>query len=162
MPDEIRPQRPLRWLALACDIVIAAESASFGLPEPLVGAIALGAGLHRLARMAPLKQAMGMILTAKRVSAADGFRMGFVTEVVPDDQLGEAVVRWCADILKCSPVSVRTSKELVLRGLAAGDVEAAMQAQPGEPAFVAWRTSEDAREGPRAFAEKRAPVWKAR
>ncbi|WP_374531209.1 enoyl-CoA hydratase-related protein [Novosphingobium sp.] len=149
-------------LALACDIVIAAENASFGLPEPLVGAIALGAGLHRLVRMAPLKQAMGMILAAKRVSAAEGLRMGFVTEVVPDDQLGEAVARWCADILKCSPVSVRASKALVQRGLVAGDVEAAMKAQPTEPAFVAWRTSEDAREGPLAFAEKRAPMWKGR
>ncbi|MFM2301137.1 MAG: hypothetical protein RLZZ84_873 [Pseudomonadota bacterium] len=146
-------------VALACDIVIAAESASFGLPEPLVGAIALGGGLHRLARQAPLKQAMGMILAARRVSAAEGFRMGFVTEVVPDGELDASVARWCADILRASPVSVRTSKELVLRGLAAADVETAMQQQPGDPAFIAWRESADAREGPLAFAEKRSPVW---
>ncbi len=149
-------------LVLACDIVVAARSASFGLPEPLVGAIALGGGLHRLARQAPLKQAMGMILAARRASAENGLRMGFVTEVVDDADLASATARWCSDILRASPVSVRTSKELVLRGLAAPDVEAAMGAQPGDPAFIAWRTSEDAREGPLAFAEKRAPVWKGR
>lgn len=149
-------------VALACDIVIAAESASFGLPEPLVGAVALGGGLHRLARQVPLKQAMGMILASRRVSAADGLRMGFVTEVVPDAELGAAVDRWCADILRASPVSVRASKELVMRGLTQPGIEAAMRAQPTDPAFVAWRNSEDAREGPLAFAEKRAPVWKGK
>lgn len=149
-------------LALACDIVIAAESASFGLPEPLVGAIALGGGLHRLARQVPLKQAMGMILAARRVGAAEGLRMGFVTEVVPDAELADCTARWCADILRASPMSVRTSKAVVLRGLAESDVEAAMRAQPGWAEFQAWRTSEDASEGPLAFAEKRAPRWTGR
>ncbi|MEN9682389.1 MAG: hypothetical protein RIQ99_2101 [Pseudomonadota bacterium] len=149
-------------LALACDIVIATESASFGLPEPLVGAIALGGGLHRLVRQAPLKQAMGMILAARRVGAAEVERMGLVTEVVPDGELDAAVARWCADILRASPVSVRASKELALRGLAAADVQAAMAAQPDDPAFIAWRTSDDAREGPRAFAEKRPPNWRGK
>ena len=149
-------------LALACDIVIAAESASFGLPEPLVGAIALGGGLHRLARQVPLKQAMGMILAARRVGAAEGLRMGFVTEVVPDAELADCTARWCADILRASPMSVRPSTAVVLRGLAESDVEAAMRAQPGWAEFQAWRTSEDASEGPRAFAEKRAPRWTGR
>lgn len=149
-------------LALACDIIIAGHSASFGLPEPLVGAIALGGGLHRLARQVPLKQAMGMILASRRVGAEEGYRLGFVTEAVPDGELGAAVERWCGEILRASPVSVRTSKELVLSGLAERDVEAAMKTQPGHPAFQAWRTSEDASEGPRAFAEKRAPQWKGR
>lgn len=149
-------------LALACDIVVAVESASFGLPEPLVGAIALGGGLHRLARQAPLKQAMGMILAARRASARDGLRMGFVTEVVPDGDLDAAVERWCADILRASPVSVRTSKQLAAEGMAQPDVAAAMKAQGASPSFHAWRASEDAREGPLAFAEKRAPVWKGK
>lgn len=149
-------------VVLACDIVVAGESASFGLPEPLVGAIALGGGLHRLARQVPLKQAMGMILASRRVSAAEGLRMGFVTEVVPDAELGAAIDRWCAEILRASPVSLRTSKELVMRGLAQPDVESAMRAQPSDPAFMAWRNSEDAREGPLAFAEKRTPVWKGK
>ncbi len=149
-------------LALACDIIIAAESAVFALPEPLVGAVALGGGLHRLARAVPLKQAMGMILASRRVSAAEGERMGFVTQAVPDADLAAAGQRWCADILRASPVSVRTSKELVRLGLGEADVEAAMREQPGWAAFQAWQASEDAREGPRAFAEKRAPNWTGR
>ncbi|MDE2411491.1 MAG: enoyl-CoA hydratase/isomerase family protein [Sphingomonadales bacterium] len=149
-------------LALACDLIIAAESASFGLPEPLVGAVALGGGLHRLVHQAPLKQAMGMILASRRVSAAEGFAMGFVTEVVPDDALERAAERWCRDMLRGSPVSLRASKAIVQAGLAERDVEAAMRAQPDMPAFKAWRASDDAREGPRAFAEKRAPLWTGR
>lgn len=149
-------------LALACDIIVAAESASFGLPEPLVGAIALGGGLHRLARQVPLKQALGLILASRRASAADGFRMGFVSEVVADADLATATERWCADILRASPVSVRTSKQLVHDGLAQADVAAAMKAQGEHPAFQAWRASHDAQEGPRAFAEKRPPQWLGR
>ena len=146
-------------LALACDLILAAEGARFGLPEPLVGAVALGGGLHRLVRQAPLKQAMGMILSAQPVSAAEGFRMGFVTEVVPDADLESAADRWCAAMLRGSPVSLRASKAIVQAGLAQPDVEAAMRAQPEMEAFRAWRASNDAREGPRAFAEKRPPQW---
>ncbi|MFM5885252.1 MAG: enoyl-CoA hydratase-related protein [Novosphingobium sp.] len=146
-------------LALACDLILAGESARFGLPEPLVGAVALGGGLHRLARQAPLKQAMGMILSAQPVSAAEGLRMGFVTEVVPDADLEAAAARWCAAMLRGSPVSLRASKAIVQAGLAEPDVAAALRAQPDMAAFRAWRSSNDAREGPRAFAEKRPPQW---
>lgn len=146
-------------VALACDIIIASETASFGLPEPLVGAVALGGGLHRLARQIGLKQAMGMILTSKRVSAAEGFRLGFVNEVVAAAELAIATERWCADILRASPMSIRASKECVGLGLSEPDVETAMKNQPNYRAFQEWRVSEDAKEGPRAFAEKRPPNW---
>jgi enoyl-CoA hydratase/carnithine racemase len=149
-------------LALACDLIIASETASFALPEPLVGAVALGGGLHRLARQIGLKQAMGMILTSQKVSAADGLRLGFVNEVVPAADLHAATARWCAEILRASPMSIRASKEAVMRGLDEAGVEAAMRAQARYPAFATWAASEDAREGPRAFAEKRPPVWKGR
>jgi crotonobetainyl-CoA hydratase len=149
-------------VALACDIIIASDTASFGLPEPLVGAVALGGGLHRLARQIGLKQAMGMILTSKRVSAAEGLSLGFVNEVVPPAALQAAAARWCTEILRASPMSIRASKETVMRGLDESGVEAAMCNQPGYPAYAAWAKSEDAREGPLAFAEKRAPVWKGR
>ena len=149
-------------LALACDIIVAAQSAVFALPEPLVGAVALGGGLHRLARSVPIKQAMGMILASRRVGAEEGERLGFVTQAVPDADLAAAGQRWCADILRASPVSVRTSKELVRLGLAEPDVQVAMAAQPGWAAFQGWQASADAREGPRAFAEKRAPNWAGR
>jgi crotonobetainyl-CoA hydratase len=149
-------------VALACDVIIASETASFGLPEPLVGAVALGGGLHRLSRQIGLKQAMGLILTSRRISAEEGLRLGFVNEVAPAGGLKAAVERWCADILRASPMSIRASKETVMRGLSEPDVEAAMRHQPGYPAYAAWRESEDAKEGPTAFAEKRPPVWKGR
>jgi len=147
-------------VALACDVIIASEHAGFGLPEPLVGAVALGGGLHRLARQIGLKQAMGMILTSRRVTAEDGTRMGFVNDVVAADQLQSATARWCAEILRASPMSIRASKEAVYRGLDESGVAEAMHKQKSYPAFAAWAESDDAREGPMAFAEKRQPVWK--
>jgi crotonobetainyl-CoA hydratase len=149
-------------IVLACDIVVAAETASFGLPEPLVGAVALGGGLHRLARQIGLKQAMGLILSSRRVSAAEGWRLGFVNEVVAPGELRAAVDRWCEDILKGSPMSIRASKETVMLGLEEPSLAAAMRNQANYPAFAAQRASEDAKEGPRAFAEKRPPQWKGR
>src|SRR3954463_4225554 len=85
--------------ALACDIIIAAENATFALPEPRVGLIAGGGGVHRLPRMIPMKQAMGMILTGRRVSAQEGYELGFVTEVVPEGQALDGAKRWAAQIL---------------------------------------------------------------
>ena len=70
--------------ALACDIIVAAENAVFALPEPRVGLIAGGGGVHRLPRSIPIKKAMGMILTGRRVQAREGFDLGFVTEIVPE------------------------------------------------------------------------------
>ena len=149
-------------IALACDIILASDNAKFGLPEPLVGAVALGGGLHRLARQIGLKQAMGMILTSRMVTAADGVRLGFVNEVVPPAELPEAVARWCAAILKGAPLAVRASKETVMRGLDEPSLADALRGQERYPAFAQWRGAEDTQEGPRAFAEKRAPVWKGR
>jgi crotonobetainyl-CoA hydratase len=141
-------------IALACDILIAADSARFGLPEPLVGAVALGGGLHRLARQIPLKQAMGMIMTSRQVPAEEGLRMGFVNEVVPAAELRAATQRWVEQILRASPIAIRTSKAVVHRGLAESSVAEGMANQATYPEFAAWCTSDDSREGPRAFAEK--------
>jgi crotonobetainyl-CoA hydratase len=149
-------------VALACDIILAADTASFGLPEPLVGAVALGGGVHRLARQIGLKQAMGMILSAKRVTAEEGLRLGFVNEVVPADQLTQATQRWCEAILRGSPMAIRASKESAMRGLDEPSLADAIRNQAAYPAFAAWKTSEDAKEGPEAFARKRPPVWQGR
>lgn len=149
-------------IALACDIIIASETASFGLPEPLVGAIALGGGLHRLARQIGLKRAMGMILTGSRVSAAEGLELGFVNEVVPQSEIEATVERWCAAILAGAPLAVEASKATVLRGLGAPSLADAIQGQQHYPEFIAWRTSEDLLEGFDAFSKKRSPRWRGR
>lgn len=149
-------------VALACDIIVAAESAVFALPEPLVGAVALGGGVHRLARQIGLKQAMGMIVASRRVSASEGKTLGFVNEVVPDGELEAATARWCDAILRASPMAIRASKEAAMRGLDEPSLADAMRHQADYPAFAAWRSSDDAREGPRAFAEKRPPRWQGR
>src|SRR5882672_2076095 len=102
--------------ALACDIIIAAEGAVFALPEPRVGLIA-GSGVHRLPRMIGQQNALGMILTGRRVSAAEGKELGFVNEVVPVGQALDTAHRWAGQIMEASPMSVRASKQSVYRSL---------------------------------------------
>jgi crotonobetainyl-CoA hydratase len=149
-------------IALACDIIVAAESAVFALPEPRVGLAALAGGLHRLPREIGTKRALGMILTGRRVTADEGKELGFVNEVVPAAQLMDAAKRWANEIASASPMSIRASKQAVYRGLAESSVEAALRSQGTYPAVAAMFRSEDLREGPRAFAEKRPPQWKGR
>jgi enoyl-CoA hydratase/carnithine racemase len=149
-------------VALACDLIIASDTAVFGLPEPRVGAVALGGGLHRLARQIGLKRAMGMILSCTRVDAREALALGLVNEVTAQADLLSAARRWAAEILKAAPLSIAASKQAVMRGLDEPSLEAAMQNQPRYPAFARWAAAEDTREGPRAFAEKRAPVWTGR
>src|ERR1700689_1886781 len=144
--------------ALACDIIIAAENAVFALPEPRVGLIAGGGGVHRLPRMMPMKKAMGMILTGRRVPAREGFELGFVTEVVPQGHAVEAAKRWANMILECPPMAVRASKQAVYRGLDTPTLEQAMRTV--FPAQAENIESQDYIEGPKAFAEKRRPNWK--
>jgi enoyl-CoA hydratase/carnithine racemase len=147
-------------IALACDLIVASERAVFALPEPRVGLAALAGGLHRLPRQIPLKQAMGMILTGRRVSAEEGASLGFVNEVVPHADVLAAARRWADSILECSPISVRASKQAVMQGLDAASLEEAIAGHYEQ--VGALLKSEDLREGPLAFAEKRDPVWKGR
>jgi enoyl-CoA hydratase/carnithine racemase len=147
-------------LALACDVVIAAENARFALPEPKVGLAALAGGLHRLPRAIPVKRAMGMILTARHVPAAEGYELGFVTQLVPEGEALTAAKAFAAQIIECSPVSIRTSLDVVRRGLEYADVRDAMLMHYDSVATL--RNSEDMVEGPLAFSEKRKPNWKGR
>ncbi|MGI9597882.1 MAG: enoyl-CoA hydratase-related protein [Acidimicrobiales bacterium] len=147
-------------IALACDLIIAAESAVFALPEPRVGLAALAGGLHRLPREIGTKQALGMILTGRRVSAEEGRSLGFVNEVVADGEVVDAAKRWAAQILECSPMSIRASKQAVYQGLGHAGVQAASAGK--YEAVKAMVGSEDFIEGPRAFAEKRPPNWQGR
>ena len=145
-------------IALACDLIIASESAVFALPEPRVGLAALAGGLHRLPRAIGLKRAMGMILTARHVSAKEGLELGFVNEVVPQAGLMAAAERWAETIAKNSPMSIRASKQAIQKGLEVS-LEQAIAEQREYPAVKAMAASQDYIEGPKAFSEKRAPKW---
>jgi len=144
-------------MVLACDIAIASENASFGLPEPRVGLAALAGGMHRLPRQIGTKPAMGMLLTGRRVAAREAQALGIVNEVVAPGELMAAARRWADQICECSPVSVRTTKRVALDGLAHASLHEAMEAR--YPAIVELVKSEDFIEGPRAFAQKRKPNW---
>jgi crotonobetainyl-CoA hydratase len=144
-------------IALACDIIIASDNALFALPEPRVGLAALAGGLHRLPRQIGTKQALGMILTGRRVPAAEGQQLGFVNEVVPQAELLEAAKRWAVQICECAPLSIRASKDVVYRGLDEADLKVAMG--NSYDSVRAMAKSQDYIEGPKAFAEKRPPNW---
>lgn len=149
-------------VALACDIILASETAIFALPEPKVGLAALAGGLHRLPRAIGLKRAMGMILTGRSVPAAEGKQLGFVHDVVAPEALMDAAKALAAQICDLSPMSVRASKQAVLRSVDTPSLQEAFDNQFAHPAVKALFQSDDVREGPLAFAQKRKPEWKGR
>jgi enoyl-CoA hydratase/carnithine racemase len=146
-------------MALACDIIVAADHAELGLPEPRRGLIAGALGVHRLPRHIPLKTAMGHLLTGRHMTAQRGYELGLVNEVAPLARLDEAVDAWVGDIVRCAPLSVRATKEAAMVGLASSLADAANGRYEWE---TRRRTANDSVEGPRAFAEKRAPNWTGR
>ena len=149
-------------IALACDIILAAETAIFALPEPKVGLAALAGGLHRLPRTIGVKRAMAMILTGRSVPAAEGKALGFVHDVVAADNLLAAAKALAAQICELSPMSVRASKQVVSRSLDTASLQHAYESQMQHPAVNALWKSADLREGPLAFAQKRKPEWQGR
>lgn len=143
-------------LALACDIIIASENSEFGLPEPKRGLIAGGVGVHRLPRQIGLKPAMGYLLTGRHMRAQRAYELGLINEVVTAEQLDQAVEGWVHDILLCSPMAVRATKQVAMQGLNKPLPEAFAETYEYETDRA---NSTDAVEGPRAFAEKRKPNW---
>ena len=146
-------------LALACDIIIAAEEAQFGLPEPRVGFVAAAGGIHRLMRALPYQTAMGILLRGHRFGAAEAYRLGLVNEVVPQAKVLDTARRWAREILECAPLSVRLSKQAA-RLNAHLPLDQAMTQEV--PLTRPWLESHDLKEGPLAFAEKRKPVWRGK
>jgi len=146
-------------MVLGCDLVVACDEASFGLPEALVGRMPLDGGMTLLQRQIPYRQAMAMLLTGRRVSAQEACDMGLVNEVVPRAELDAAVDRWVEAVLACAPLSLQAIKQVVKRTstLSASEAQALRL-----PALVSALQSEDANEGVRAFQEKRKPRWSGR
>jgi crotonobetainyl-CoA hydratase len=149
-------------IALACDLVVAADGASFGLPEVKRGLLAGAGGAFRLVQQLPKKIAMEMLLTGDPIDAARALELGLVNAVVPRGELMEAALRLAERIAVNAPLSVQASKRIAL-GIADGRIarDDASWAQSRAESNAIMR-SDDAREGPKAFAEKRAPVWTGR
>lgn len=146
-------------IALACDIIIASENASFGLPEPRVGLIPGAGGVHRLPRQIPYHLAQYMIMASKRVTAQQAMQSGIVAEVVPFEELMSTAEKLAAEILLAAPLCIRAAKEATVEGLNLTLKEAISTSFPGQNAMI---QSEDFIEGPKAFAEKRTPNWKGK
>lgn len=146
-------------LVLACDLVVAADDAAFGLPEVTRGIVAAAGGLFRLPRALPPAVARELVLTGDRLTAADAHRYGMVNRLVAAEDVPTAARALADRICRNAPVAVRASLA-VLRDAVGLTEEQGWQRSL--EAMEQARQSEDAKEGPRAFAEKRAPVWTGR
>lgn len=146
-------------VVLGADIVIAAESAVFGLTEPRVGRIPLDGGIAQLVRKIPHNQAMGILLTGRKVSAGEMHRLGLVNEVVPLADLDTAVQRWVDDVLACAPSSLRAIKHMVST---TGHLSAREAQSQRSEVLISALDSEDSVEGLAAFQQKRPPEWTGR
>jgi len=141
------------------DIRIATPDATFGVMEPKRGLFAGGGTTVRLPRQLNFPAAMEFLLTAERFPAQRALELGLINEIVPREQLMDRAKEWAARINANAPLAVQATKESVLRGLAL-DLEEAykLEQQISSQVFQ----TEDAKEGPKAFAEKRAPVWQGK
>lgn len=149
-------------LVLAADLAIAVDTARFGLPEVKRGIYAAAGGAFRLANQLPPKLAMEYLLTGESMDAARAAELGLINRVVAADELLSAATTLAEQIAANAPVAVQATKRLA-RGIIDGDIpdeRAAWDANKGEARTVFG--SADAAEGPRAFAEKREPVWSGR
>jgi crotonobetainyl-CoA hydratase len=149
-------------LALASDLVVAQASAQFGLPEVKRGLIAAAGGLFRIVDQLPRKVAMQLLVTGDPISAEDAARWGLINEVVPDGTVLDAALALADRITVNAPLAVQASKR-VAAGVDDGAITREADAwKRSNREMRAVFSSEDAMEGPMAFAQKRAPVWKAR
>jgi len=148
-------------IVLACDLAIAAETASFALPEVKRGLFAGGGGVFRLQRQIPAKVAMEMLFTGDPITAQRAFELGLVNKIVPQAQVLDAALELARRIAKNAPLGVQASKRIT-RGAINGTTDDAFYWQLIQGETDRLMSSEDALEGPRAFAEKRNPVWKAK
>jgi crotonobetainyl-CoA hydratase len=149
-------------LALASDLVVACDSATFGLPEVKVGLFAAAGGVFRIVHQLPRKIALEMVLTGEPISATEAAKWGLINQVVPDGTVLETALALAERVTVNAPLSVQASKRIAY----GADDGVIPDEEPGwartQREFGVVLKSEDAKEGPLAFAEKRPPVWKAR
>ena len=142
------------------DIRVATPNATFGVMEPKRGLFAGGGTTVRLPRQIPFPAAMEFLLTAERFPAERALELGLINEIVEPDQLLDRAREWAHRITANAPLAVQATKESVMRGLAASSLKEAYDIE--QELAVGVFQSEDAKEGPKAFAEKREPQWKGR
>ena len=148
-------------LALAADLVVAADHAEFALPECRLGLVPDSGGVLRLPRRLPSAIANELIFTGERLTAADAARWGLVNRVVARGTELDAALDLAGRIAESAPLAIAAIKEIG-RATAALSVPDAFAVQHSGPRYLAMLHSEDAREGPRAFAERRRPRWTGR
>jgi crotonobetainyl-CoA hydratase len=148
-------------LALAADLIVAADSAEFALPEVKLGMMADSGGVLRLPKRLPRAIAAELLLTGRRMGAAEAQRWGLVNRVVPLAQLAAAAQELARELVAAAPLALAAVKQ-VLRATEAVSVQDGYRVLRGGglPAYRAMLSSADAQEGPQAFAEKRPPVWR--
>ena len=149
-------------IALACDLVVAADHPVFGLPEVRRGLIAAAGGAFRLPAQLPHRVAMEMMLTGEPITAGRALDLHLINHVVPADRLLDTALELAGTIAANAPLAVQGTKRVALGITDGGRPAEVDQWKVNDTETITVMTSEDAAEGPRAFAEKRAPVWKAR
>ena len=149
-------------IAMSCDLIVASSTASFGLPEVKRGRIAGAGGLVRLAEQIPPRLAMEIAITGDPISAPRAAELGLVYAVTEPDRLMDEAVALAGRIIANAPLAVQSSKRVLQRIVGTARPEEALAWALTSIEAAALRTSQDAREGPRAFAEKRKPVWTGR
>lgn len=145
--------------ALACDIRVAAEHAQLGLGEVRLGWLPGAGGTQRLPRLIPLGRALEMLYTGSRIGAGEALRLGLVDHVVPMAELMSKCEEIATEICRSAPLAVQRIKQAALRGV---DLPLAEGLKLEHESYDWLQGTEDAREGARAFAEKRPPRWRGR
>ncbi len=147
-------------IALACDVIVAAEHARFGLTEVKVGLLATSGGLVRLPKLIPAKIAAEMCLTGTLINAQRAYEIGLVNHVLPADQVMDKAMELARQMAANAPISLRLTKQLLHMAPHISEEDGMRVCR-----YMAWKYvegTEDAVEGPKAFLEKRKPQWKNR
>lgn len=147
-------------IALACDVIVAADHARFGLTEVKVGLLATSGGLIRLPKLIPAKIAAEMCLTGKLINAQRAYEVGLVNHIVPADQVMDKAMELAQTMAANAPISLRLTKQLLHMAPHMSEEDGMRVCR-----YMAWKYvegTEDAVEGPQAFLEKRKPNWKGR